>query len=60
MIGARLGVEPADALGGANAKFARRFGFIEAALTKDGRGPEESHLAEMDGLWDAAKVGERG
>ncbi|MGV9010633.1 nucleoside triphosphate pyrophosphohydrolase [Brevundimonas sp.] len=56
----KLGVEPEDALRGANAKFIRRFGFIEAALAKDGRTPEQSDLAEMDGLWDAAKVAERG
>jgi uncharacterized protein YabN with tetrapyrrole methylase and pyrophosphatase domain len=37
----------------------RRFGFIEAELAKDGRGPEQSDLAEMDGLWDAAKAAER-
>jgi len=56
----KLGVEPEDALRGANAKFVRRFGFIEAELAKDGRTPEQSDLAEMDGLWDAAKAAERG
>lgn len=55
----KLGVEPEDALRGANAKFVRRFAFIEAELAKDGRTPEQSHLAEMDGLWDAAKAAER-
>lgn len=55
----KLGVEPEDALRGANAKFIRRFGFIEAELAKDGRTPDQSDLAEMDGLWDAAKAAER-
>ena len=55
----KLGVEPEDALRGCNAKFVRRFGFIEAELAKDGRTPEQSDLAEMDGLWDAAKAAER-
>ena len=55
----KLGVEPEDALRGANAKFVRRFGFIEAELAKDGRTPDQSDLAEMDGLWDAAKAKER-
>ncbi len=55
----KLGVEPEDALRGANAKFVRRFGFIEAELAKAGRTPDQSDLAEMDGLWDAAKVAER-
>ncbi len=52
----KLGVEPEDALRGANAKFVRRFGFIEAELARDGRTPDQSDLAEMDGLWDAAKA----
>ncbi|MDI1280728.1 nucleoside triphosphate pyrophosphohydrolase [Brevundimonas sp.] len=56
----KLGVEPEDALRGTNAKFIRRFGFIEAELARDGRSPEQSDLAEMDGLWNAAKVAERG
>lgn len=55
----KLGVEPEDALRGSNAKFVRRFGFIEAELAKAGKTPEQSDLAEMDGLWDAAKVAER-
>jgi len=56
----KLGVEPEDALRGANAKFVRRFAFIEAELAKDGRTPEQSDLAEMDALWNAAKAAERG
>ena len=55
----KLGVEPEDALRGTNAKFVRRFAFIEAELAKDGRTPEQSDLAEMDRLWDAAKAAER-
>lgn len=56
----KLGVEPEDALRGTNAKFVRRFAFIEGELAKDGRTPEQSDLAEMDGLWNAAKKAERG
>ena len=55
----KLDVEPEDALRAANAKFARRFAFIEAALAKTGRGPDQSDLAEMDGLWNEAKRVER-
>jgi len=55
----KLDVEPEDALRAANAKFVRRFGFIEAELEKDGRSPEQSTLEEMDRLWDAAKVAEK-
>lgn len=55
----KLGVEPEDALRGTNAKFVRRFAFIEAELARDGRTPEQSDLAEMDALWDASKASER-
>lgn len=54
-----LKVDPEDALRASNAKFTRRFHYIEAALAADGRSPEQSDLAEMDGLWDQAKVAER-
>ena len=55
----KLEVEPEDALRAANAKFVRRFHHIEAELAKDGRKPEQSDLAEMDALWDAAKTVEK-
>lgn len=54
-----LDIEPEDALRATNAKFVRRFGFIEAALAERGRTPDQSDLAEMDALWDAAKAAER-
>ena len=54
-----LDIEPEDALRATNAKFVRRFGFIEAALAERGKTPEMSDLAEMDALWDEAKVAER-
>ncbi len=56
----KLGVEPEDALRGSNAKFVRRFAFIEGELARDGRTPDQSDLAEMDALWNAAKGAERG
>ncbi|MFC0812012.1 nucleoside triphosphate pyrophosphohydrolase [Paracoccus panacisoli] len=54
-----LDIDPEAALRDANAKFTRRFAAIEAALAADGRRPEDSTLAEMDALWDAAKAAER-
>ncbi len=54
-----LKVDPESAVRGANAKFERRFAYIEAALARQGRTPGEATLAEMDELWDAAKAGER-
>ncbi|ESQ82977.1 nucleoside triphosphate pyrophosphohydrolase [Asticcacaulis sp. AC466] len=55
----KLDVEPEDALRLTNAKFVRRFETIEAALRAEGRTPDQSDLAEMDALWNAAKVAER-
>lgn len=55
----KLEVEPEDALRAANAKFVSRFAFIEAQLARDGRTPDQSDLAEMDALWNAAKLAER-
>ncbi|MBC7142482.1 MAG: nucleoside triphosphate pyrophosphohydrolase [Rhodobacteraceae bacterium] len=54
-----LKIDPEAALRAANAKFTRRFAAIEAALTARGKRPEESDLAEMDALWDAAKRAEK-
>ncbi len=54
-----LGVDPEDALRATNAKFTRRFHFIEAALAKVGRTPDQSDLTEMDGLWNQAKAAEK-
>lgn len=50
-----LKVDPEAGLRAANAKFERRFRFIEAELRKAGRSPEACSLEELDGLWDQAK-----
>jgi ATP diphosphatase len=51
-----LKVDPETALRDANAKFVRRFHFIERELEARGKQPSESDLEEMDGLWNAAKA----
>ncbi|BDW85215.1 nucleoside triphosphate pyrophosphohydrolase [Roseicyclus marinus] len=51
-----LKVDPETALRRANAKFTRRFAYIEAALALHGKRPEDSDLPEMDALWDRAKA----
>ena len=53
-----LGADPEAALRAANEKFERRFGYIEQALAAAGKTPEQSTLAEMDGLWNEAKCRE--
>ena len=55
----KLEIEPEDALRSTNAKFVRRFQFIERELAARGRTPDQSDLAEMDALWDAAKAAEK-
>ncbi len=50
--------DPEIALRGANAKFERRFAYIEQALAAQGRSPEDATLAEMDALWNEAKATE--
>ncbi|MDH4761895.1 ATP diphosphatase [Pseudomonas oryzihabitans] len=55
-----LQVDAEDALRQANAKFELRFRYIEEGLNAQGRTPQEASLEEMDALWDAAKVAEKG
>ena len=50
-----VGADPETALRGTNAKFERRFGYIERALAAQGRSLADASLAEMDALWNAAK-----
>ncbi len=54
-----LEVDPEGTLRGANLKFERRFASIEQALAARGKRPQDSTLAEMDALWDAAKAAEK-
>ena len=54
-----LGIEPESALRAANTKFTRRFNKVEELLKVLGKVPEESDLAEMDALWDQAKMLEK-
>jgi tetrapyrrole methylase family protein/MazG family protein/ATP diphosphatase len=54
-----LEVDPEDALRFTNAKFARRFQYIEARLAERGLTPDQSDLEEMDALWDEAKAVEK-
>jgi ATP diphosphatase len=47
--------DPELALRGANAKFERRFAYIERSLAARDRSPKEASLVEMDALWNEAK-----
>ncbi|OWJ93093.1 nucleoside triphosphate pyrophosphohydrolase [Pseudomonas sp. A46] len=54
-----LKVDPEAALRSANAKFDRRFRFIEQALRDSGRPIEDCPLEELDALWGEAKKQEK-
>lgn len=51
-----LGADPEGILRDTNRKFERRFASIERALAARGKTPKDATLAEMDELWDEAKV----
>lgn len=48
-------IDPESAVRATNAKFERRFAFIERKLAERGSTPTHSTLDEMDRLWDEAK-----
>ena len=54
----KLDLDPEECLRGANRKFERRFGAVEASLAREGRGPAEAGLEEMEALWREAKRAE--
>jgi ATP diphosphatase len=51
--------DPELALRQTNAKFERRFAYIERTLAARGSSLAKSNLEEMDSLWDEAKTNER-
>jgi tetrapyrrole methylase family protein/MazG family protein/ATP diphosphatase len=58
-IARTLDVDPEDAVRYTNAKFMRRFKYVEAKLAERGKRPDQSDLAEMDALWEEVKAAER-
>jgi ATP diphosphatase len=54
-----LGTDPESALRGTIQKFERRFAVIERGLAQRGKTPQQATLADMDRLWNEAKVAER-
>jgi MazG family protein len=54
-VARHLRLDPEAALRSANAKFERRFRYIERQLAAKGKRPTDSSLEEMDALWNQAK-----
>ena len=50
-----LEINPDEALHHTSQKFIKRFQFIERELSRQGKTPKQSTLAEMDALWEQAK-----
>ncbi len=50
-----LRIDPETSLRNANAKFERRFRYVERRLKEQGRSPEQATLEEMDALWEEGK-----
>lgn len=50
-------VDPEQALRKTNAKFRKRFGYVERKLSEQGKTPQDSSIAEMEALWQEAKRG---
>ena len=54
-----LDIDPEQAIRGTIGRFEGRFRHMEAELARQGRSPAQSHLDEMDTLWEMAKHAER-
>ena len=50
-----LKIDPETSLRNANAKFERRFRYVESRLKEQGSSPEQATLEEMDALWEEGK-----
>ena len=51
-----LKVNPDEALRSTNNKFVSRFQYLEEKLLTQGKKLNETELAELDALWDEAKL----
>ncbi len=54
-VGRLMGLDAEDSLRGTNAKFQRRFEYIEKSLADAGKTPGQSNLEQMDRLWNESK-----
>jgi nucleoside triphosphate diphosphatase len=51
-----LSLDPESALRKSNRKFKRRFQWMEEQLRASGRGPQQASMAELESLWQQAKI----
>lgn len=55
-LGRHLGLDAEDALRHANAKFTRRFNYVEKTLEVRGSSLDEATLEQMDAVWDEIRA----
>lgn len=55
VLARHLKISPEEALRFSNAKFERRFRWMETTLAKQDRGPQDAPIEELQGLWQQAK-----
>jgi ATP diphosphatase len=55
-LGRHLGLDAEDALRHANAKFTRRFNYVEKTLEVRGTSLDEATLEQMDAVWDEIRA----
>ena len=53
------GIDPEAALRDANAKFTRRFGYVEGRCREDGIDAAAAGLERLDGYWNEIRARER-
>jgi len=58
-LGRFLSINPEEALRKTISRFQQRFGYVEETLHGQGRQMKEATLAEMDALWEEAKLREK-
>jgi len=58
-VARKRGVDPEAAMRAANAKFKRRFGYVERAAAARGVALRDLDFAALDAMWDDAKAEER-
>ena len=56
----KAGVDPEAALRDANAKFTRRFHYVEARCREEGIDPAAAGLERLDGYWNEVRAADKG
>jgi ATP diphosphatase len=58
-LGRHMGLDAEEALRNANAKFTRRFGYVEDKLNASGSSLEQASLEDMDAIWNEVRAADK-